>query len=184
VGYGGSCFPKDVRALARIARDVGIAPEVLDAVEKVNDRQKLLVADRVLAHFGGQVAGKRIALWGIAFKPKTDDIREAPAVTLMRKALGYGAKVVAFDPVANDNARHELGSAVTIVDDMYACAKDADALVISTDWDDFKSPDFDKLGQTMKHRVILDGRNLYRPAQMKERGFAYHSVGRASVKPA
>jgi UDPglucose 6-dehydrogenase len=140
-------------------------------VHEVNQKQRDRFFDKIVAHFGGKTGigggaagmqGKKIAFWGIAFKPKTDDIREAPALTLIRKANGYGATCVAYDPVANENAKAELGPTATIVDDMYAALKDADALVISTDWDEFKSPDFAKIKSLMKAPVIFDGRNLYR----------------------
>ncbi|MCE2924181.1 MAG: UDP-glucose/GDP-mannose dehydrogenase family protein [Phycisphaeraceae bacterium] len=188
LGYGGSCFPKDTLACIMMGEKTGIPTLVSKAVHETNQRQRDRFFDKVMGHFSaktapGGLAGKTIAFWGIAFKPKTDDIREAPAITLMRKALGYGAKVRAYDPVAAENARHELGSAVEITDDQYACARDADALVISTDWDDFKSPDYHQLAKVMKSPVIFDGRNLYRPSQMREHGFTYYSIGRAAVKP-
>jgi UDPglucose 6-dehydrogenase len=160
-------------------------------VHDVNQKQRDRFFDKITAHFGGKTGigggvaglqGKKIAFWGIAFKPKTDDIREAPALTLIRKANGYGATCVGYDPVANDNAKEELGPTAGIVDTMYDAVKDADALVISTDWDEFKSPDFDKLRKLMKKPVIFDGRNLYRLADMQKQGFTYYSVGRAAVK--
>jgi ABC-type transport system substrate-binding protein len=141
---------------------------------------------KIQKHFGGKemaggLSGKKLAFWGIAFKPKTDDIREAPAITLMRKAKGFGAEVSAFDPVANENARKEMGAAFNIVDDMYEAAKGADALVVCTDWDEFKSPNWEKLASLLKSKVLFDGRNLYRPATMKEHGYTHYSVGRAPV---
>jgi UDPglucose 6-dehydrogenase len=187
LGYGGSCFPKDTLACIMMGEKSGISTLVSKAVHDTNQRQRERFFDKLLNHFNaktsaGALAGKTVAFWGIAFKPRTDDIREAPAVTLMRKALGYGAKVRAYDPVANENARHELGSAVVITDDQYDCVAGADALVISTDWDDFKSPDWERLAGAMRGKAIFDGRNLYRPAQMKDRGFDYYSVGRAPVR--
>lgn len=190
LGYGGSCFPKDTLACIMMGDKVGIEAKLSKAVHDVNQKQRDRFFDKIVAHFGGKTGigggpaglqGKKIAFWGIAFKPKTDDIREAPALTLIRKAAGYGASCVAFDPVANENARAELGPAATIVDDMYDALKDADALVVSTDWDEFKSPDYAKMKSLMKSPVIFDGRNLYRVTTMKENGFTYHSVGRASV---
>jgi UDPglucose 6-dehydrogenase len=169
----------------------GIEAKLSKAVHDVNQKQRDRFFDKIVAHFGGKTGigggaaglqGKKIAFWGIAFKPKTDDIREAPALTLIRKANSYGARCVAYDPVANENARAELGPVATIVENMYDALKDADALVISTDWDEFKSPDFDRVRQLMKSAVVFDGRNLYRIADMQKRGFAYVSVGRASVK--
>ena len=190
LGYGGSCFPKDTLACIMMGDKCGIEAKLSKSVHDVNQKQRDRFFDKIVAHFGGKTGvgggaagmqGKKIAFWGIAFKPKTDDIREAPALTLMRKANGYGATCTAFDPVANENARAELGGNFKIVDDMYEAIKDADALVISTDWDEFKSPDFAKLKSLMKSPVIFDGRNLYRLAAMEEQGFTYHSVGRRAV---
>ncbi len=190
LGYGGSCFPKDTLACIMMGDKCGIEAKLSKSVHDVNQKQRDRFFDKIVAHFGGKTGvgggaagmqGKKIAFWGIAFKPKTDDIREAPALTLMRKANGYGAACVAFDPVANENARAELGGNFKIVDDMYEALKDADALVISTDWDEFKSPDFAKIKSLMKSPVVFDGRNLYRLAAMEEAGFTYHSVGRRAV---
>lgn len=189
LGYGGSCFPKDTLACIMMGEKSGVPTPLSKSVHEVNQRQRDRFFAKIERHFerSGGVKGKTIAFWGIAFKPQTDDIREAPALTLMRKALAAGATVRAFDPVANENARRELGSHVgkslAIVDEMYEAAKGADALVISTDWDDFKSPDFARVGELMRSRTIFDGRNLYRPGQMARAGFMYHSVGRASVQP-
>jgi len=186
LGYGGSCFPKDTLACIMMGDKAGIEATLSKAVHQVNQKQRDRFFDKIQGHFkkDGGVQGKTLAFWGIAFKPRTDDIREAPALTLMRKALGFGAKVRAFDPVANENARMEIGSAAgaTICDDMYDCLQGADALVVCTDWDEFKSPDFERVAKTMNRRAIFDGRNLYRQAQMAQLGFAYHSVGRAAVK--
>jgi UDPglucose 6-dehydrogenase len=192
LGYGGSCFPKDTLACIMMGDKCGIEAKLSKAVHDVNQRQRDRFFDKIVAHFGGKTGigggaaglqGKKIAFWGIAFKPKTDDIREAPALTLIRKANGYGATCVGYDPVANENAIAELGPVAQIVDNMYDAIKDADALVISTDWDEFKSPDFDKIKSLMKSAVVFDGRNLYRTQDMKKRGFTYVSVGRAAVKP-
>ncbi|MBK9189514.1 MAG: UDP-glucose/GDP-mannose dehydrogenase family protein [Phycisphaerales bacterium] len=191
LGYGGSCFPKDTLACIMMGDKAGIEATLSKSVHSVNQKQRDRFFDKIVAHFGGKTGvgggaaglqGKKIAFWGIAFKPRTDDIREAPALTLIRKAAGYGATCVGFDPVAADNARAELGPTATIVNDMYEAVKDADALVISTDWDEFKSPDFAKLASLMKAKLIFDGRNLYRPSVLREAGFTYYSVGRAPVK--
>ncbi len=191
LGYGGSCFPKDTLACIMMGDKAGIEARLSKSVHEVNQKQRDRFFDKLVAHFGGKTGigggaagmqGKKIAFWGIAFKPRTDDIREAPALTLIRKANGYGAACVGFDPVANENAKEELGPTATIVDNMYDALKDADALVISTDWDEFKSPDFAKIKSLMKKPVIFDGRNLYRLSDMKAQGFSYHSVGRAAVK--
>ncbi len=191
LGYGGSCFPKDTLACIMMGDKCGIEAKLSKSVHEVNQKQRDRFFDKIVGHFGGKTGigggpaglqGKKIAFWGIAFKPKTDDIREAPALTLMRKAVSYGAAAVGYDPVAAANAREELGPAATIVDDMYEAVKGADALVISTDWDEFKSPDFAKLASLMNGKVIFDGRNLYRLGQMKDAGFTYYSVGRAIVR--
>jgi UDPglucose 6-dehydrogenase len=184
LGYGGSCFPKDTLACIMMGDKVGIEATLSKSVHAVNQKQRERFFDKIQTHFKreGGLQGKTIAFWGIAFKPRTDDIREAPALTLMRKALGFGAKVRGFDPVAGENARQELGPSVTICDEMYEALQGADALVICTDWDEFKSPDFDRVARAMKRKVIFDGRNLYRQAQMAQLGFTYHSVGRAAVR--
>jgi UDPglucose 6-dehydrogenase len=186
LGYGGSCFPKDTLACIMMGDTSGRTTLVSRAVHDTNQRQRDLFFDKIQGHFkqAGGLQGKTLAFWGIAFKPRTDDIREAPALTLIRKALGFGATVRAFDPVAADNARAELGPGPTICADMYEAAKGADALIISTDWDEFKNPDFTRLAKAMKQPVIFDGRNLFRRAQVAPHGFHYYSVGRAPVKPA
>ena len=186
LGYGGSCFPKDTLACIMMGEKSGVPTPVNKAVHDLNQAQRERFWGKILAHFKakdapGGLTGKTFAFWGIAFKARTDDIREAPAITLMRKALSYGARVVAMDPVANENARRELGPNYEIVDDMYKAVEGADALVVSTDWDDFKSPDWGRVASLMKHRVVFDGRNLYRPTQMAAAGFSHVSVGRAPV---
>jgi UDPglucose 6-dehydrogenase len=185
LGYGGSCFPKDTLACIMMGEKSGVPIPVSKAVHEANQRQRERFFDKIQGHFksGGGLAGRTLSFWGIAFKPRTDDIREAPALTLMRKALGYGAICRGYDPVANENARRELGPGPVILEDMYEAAKGADALVICTDWDEFKSPDWSRLGTIMKSKVIFDGRNLYRRGHLGEQGFTYYSVGRAPVKP-
>jgi len=191
LGYGGSCFPKDTLACIMMGDKAGMEASLSKAVHHVNQKQRDRFFDKIVAHFGGKTGigggpaglqGKKIAFWGVAFKPRTDDIREAPALTLIRKAAGYGATCVGYDPVAGDNARAELGPAATIVNDLYEALTGADALVISTDWDEFKSPDFERIKALMKSPVIFDGRNLYRLPQMRQQGVTYYSVGRATVK--
>jgi UDPglucose 6-dehydrogenase len=184
LGYGGSCFPKDTLACIMMGDKAGIEARLSKAVHEVNQKQRDRFFDKIQGHFKehGGLTGKTIAFWGVAFKPRTDDIREAPALTLIRKAVGYGATAQAYDPVAGDNARAELGPAVKVCDDMYACVEGADAIVISTDWDEFKSPDFARLARLMKGRVIFDGRNLYRRSVVSASGFTYYSVGRAAVR--
>ncbi|MFG0305538.1 MAG: UDP-glucose dehydrogenase family protein [Phycisphaerales bacterium JB040] len=184
LGYGGSCFPKDTLACIMMGETSGVKTDVSRAVHDTNQRQRELFWKKILGHFGGEagITSKTLAFWGLAFKPQTDDIREAPALTIARKALGYGCPVRGFDPVAMNNVRKEAPT-IELFDDMYQAAKGADALVISTDWDEFKSPDFDKLGSLMRSKVIFDGRNLYRRQQLGEMGWHYYSVGRGAVTP-
>ncbi|MCC6425945.1 MAG: UDP-glucose/GDP-mannose dehydrogenase family protein [Phycisphaerales bacterium] len=184
LGYGGSCFPKDTLACIMMGDKAGMEATLSKAVHAVNAKQRERFFDKIQGHFkaGGGLAGKTLAFWGLSFKPRTDDIREAPALTLIRKSVGFGATVKGFDPVAAENAARELGPAAKVVGDMYEAAQGADALVVCTDWDEFKSPDWERLASVMKNKVIFDGRNLYRPQQMQGLGFAYYSVGRAPVK--
>ncbi|MGD9722952.1 MAG: UDP-glucose/GDP-mannose dehydrogenase family protein [Pirellulales bacterium] len=181
VGYGGSCFPKDVRALSSMARAVGIEPRILDAVDLVNSHQKSVVPDKIEKHFGGKLAGRTVAVWGLAFKPRTDDIREAPALVLIDRLLAGGAKVQVHDPEALENVRRQYGDKLSYFEQPYGALEGADALAIMTEWKQFLQPDFQVMRGLMRSPVIFDGRNLYNPAQMKTTGFAYHSIGRASV---
>jgi UDPglucose 6-dehydrogenase len=183
LGYGGSCFPKDTLACIMMGDKAGIEATLSKAVHAVNQKQRDRFFDKIVRHFAkdGGLKGKTLAFWGIAFKPRTDDIREAPALTLMRMAADAGCMVRAFDPVANENARREMGQNAQIVEDMYQCLEGADALIVSTDWDEFKSPDFEKVRRLMRKPIIFDGRNLYRSAQMAALKFSYYSVGRAAV---
>ncbi len=185
LGYGGSCFPKDTLACIMMGDKAGVNTQLSNAVHGTNERQRNLFFNKILNHFGGEsgLQGKTIAFWGLAFKPRTDDIRKAPALTLVRKALGYGVTCRGYDPVAAENVTKEMGDTIQIHDDLYECAKGADALVISTDWAEFKSPDFEKLAKVMKGKVIFDGRNLYRRQHLDDLGFHYYSVGRSPVKP-
>jgi UDPglucose 6-dehydrogenase len=178
LGYGGSCFPKDTLACISMGKSANVPVAVSQAVHDTNQRQRDRFFARISSHFRGNLSGKTLAFWGLAFKPRTDDVREAPALTLINMALKAGATVRAFDPVASETARAELGHAPLIVNDMYEAAIGADALVICTDWDDFKSPDFDRLSASLKSPVIFDGRNLYRPDDLHRHGFVYHSIGR------
>jgi UDPglucose 6-dehydrogenase len=183
VGYGGSCFPKDVRALAHLAREVGLEPQMLDAVDEVNNRQKHVLWEKITAHFGENLAGKRFALWGLAFKPKTDDIREAPALTLIDHLLAAGAKVAVHDPEAMDNVKAIYGEKLAYGHTPLEVLTEADALAINTEWGEFRNPDFDEMRQRMKGAVIFDGRNLYDTAAIREHGFVYHSIGRMVASP-
>ncbi len=181
IGFGGSCFPKDVRALERTARENGYDFKILAAVRDVNDKQRRLLADRVVQHFDGTLKGRRIAVWGLAFKPNTDDVREAPSHVVIRRLLDAGAEVSAFDPEAIATTRAVLGDAIKYAQDDYSALEGADALVICTEWHEFRRPDFDKVLKLLKRPLIFDGRNLYAEDTMKEYGFEYHSIGRPVV---
>ena len=181
VGYGGSCFPKDVRALAAMAKNHELPPTILDAVDQVNDRQKNVLMHKIEDHYGGSLAGMRFAVWGLAFKPKTDDIREAPALVLIDQLLQLGASVCAFDPEASENVREQYGDRIEYSDRAMDALKGAHALAINTEWDVFRHPDFKEIKSQMESPVIFDGRNLYDPAQMQSLGFTYYSIGRPPV---
>ncbi len=185
LGYGGSCFPKDTLACMVMGENAGLDMQLSRAVHEVNQRQRGLFFDKILEHYApsGGLAGKRLAFWGLAFKPRTDDIREAPALTLVRKALEHGVECVGYDPVAGENAMREMGSGLTLADSIYAAAEGADGVVISTDWDEFKNPDFARLAGVLRTKAIFDGRNLYRRQDMAKLGFAYISVGRGAIGP-
>ena len=181
-GYGGSCFPKDVKALERTARDVGYHAQLLTAVEDVNDRQKLRLYEKIKDYFRGDLKGKTFALWGLAFKPNTDDMREASSRVIMEALWEAGAKVQAFDPVATHEAGRLYGhrSDLVLCDGTEATLKGADGLIIVTEWNVFRSPDFDTIKSELSHPVIFDGRNLYDPARMKMLGFDYFGIGRSA----
>jgi UDPglucose 6-dehydrogenase len=182
LGYGGSCFPKDTLAVVSMGRAIGFECELNAAVHRVNQAQRRHFWSKIEGAFGGNLRGKRLAFWGVAFKPRTDDIREAPSISLMRMAVAAGAKVRAFDPVALENLAKEFPE-VERARDMYHALEGADALVICTEWNEFRSPDFDRVAALLPSRTIFDGRNLYKRQTMEDRGFAYHSVGRAPVLP-
>jgi UDPglucose 6-dehydrogenase len=177
-GYGGSCFPKDVKALARTARENGSCLRVLEAVESVNDDQKHRIFQKLSHVFEGKLEGRRIAIWGLAFKPRTDDMRDAPSLTLIEDLLAAGASVVAHDPVAMTEARRRLGDRVTLAPDEYGALNGADALAVVTDWHEYRRPDFARIKTSLKNPVIVDGRNLYSIGKMREMGFSYYSIGR------
>jgi UDPglucose 6-dehydrogenase len=180
-GYGGSCFPKDVQALAAMARDKGVAPRILTAVHETNLAQKRVLGDKIAAHFGGELGGRKVAVWGLAFKPRTDDVRDAPSLDLIERLLAGGAAVTVFDPEATDNVRAMYGDRLAYAAAPMDALDDADCLAIVTEWGDFRRPDFDEMGRRMKSRTIFDGRNLYAPGEMRARGFAYHAIGKAPV---
>ena len=177
VGYGGSCFPKDVKALMRFSADKKYDFKVLKAVEAVNEFQKRLLVKRLESHFG-TFKGKTVAIWGLAFKPKTDDMREAPAIVIINALLDHGAKVQAYDPEAQRVARGIFGNKISYATKSYDALKGADALVIVTEWHEFREPDFSRMRKLMRSPVIFDGRNIYEPQQMKAHGFTYSSIGR------
>lgn len=180
VGFGGSCFPKDVRALIGTAEQYDQAMDILRAVFKVNERQKQRLVDRVVEHFGDDLTGKVFALWGLAFKPETDDMREAPSIVIVRGLLERGATVQATDPVAMEKAQEVFGDTITYVDSPYAAADGADAVLVVTEWSAYRTPDFDRLRTALKEPVVFDGRNLYDPRAMADLGFTHYSIGRPS----
>ena len=177
IGYGGSCFPKDVKALIKTAQENGYQMQVLQAVEGVNEAQKEVLFSKVSKHFGGNLKGKKFAIWGLSFKPKTDDMREAPSLVIIEKLLAEGATVSAYDPVAVNEAKHTLGDTITYAKDQFEALVDADALLVVTEWPEFRSPSFEVVGRLLKQKVIFDGRNIYDPAELKEIGFTYHCIG-------
>lgn len=186
VGYGGSCFPKDVRALIRTASESSYTMEIVNAVDRVNNAQKSSLSKKVLEHFGSKEAlrGKRFALWGLAFKPKTDDMREAPSLTVIQDLCAAGASVCAYDPEATEVAREIFKGRdedVSFANSSYEALADADALIIVTEWNEFRRPNFTKISQALKSPVIFDGRNLFDPTKMNRLGFVYHSIGRATL---
>ncbi len=181
-GYGGSCFPKDVKALIKTAKDHHHSLEILKSVENVNERQKLVVYNKVKDFFNGNLKGKKIAMWGLSFKPNTDDMREAPSLVIIENLLKDGATVSAYDPVAMPEAKHTLGDTIHFANSPYEATKGADALVLITEWSEFRIIDFDQLEKTMNQKAIFDGRNIYDPEEMVERGYVYYSIGRKPIK--
>lgn len=181
IGYGGSCFPKDVQALAKSAQEVNYNFDILNSVMNVNEKQKTKLIPLIKSYFNGDLIGKKIAIWGLSFKPYTDDIREAPALYNIEELMGLGAIVQAYDPEAMDNVKMQIGDKILYCDDEYEALKDADALLIATEWPVFRTPDFERVISLLKNKVIFDGRNLYEPGDMKELGFTYYSIGRETV---
>lgn len=181
IGYGGSCFPKDVAALAKTSKDFKYDFRILDSVMQVNANQKLSIVEKMKSHFGNSLKGKKIALWGLAFKPDTDDIREAPALDIIRELLAMGAEVATYDPEAMNNVKSVIGEKVIFGKDEYDILQNADALVIATEWSVFRTPEFGRISNLMNQKIIFDGRNLYDLNQMKELGFTYYSVGRTKI---
>lgn len=182
IGYGGSCFPKDVRALIRTGDDKVSGFSILKTVDDANNRQKLVLVDKVLNHFNNDLSGKAFGIWGLSFKPNTDDMREAPSIYIIRRLLELGATISAYDPEAIENAKLYLGDKIEYAKDQYAAIENKDALLILTEWNEFRNPDFNRINEHLKNKVIFDGRNVFTPDHMKEIGFIYYSIGRPAVK--
>jgi UDPglucose 6-dehydrogenase len=180
IGYGGSCFPKDVKALIRIAEKIGTEAKVLQSVEDVNNAQKYLLAEKVKKHFGDNLTGKKFGIWGLSFKPQTDDMREAPSLIIIKELLNAGAEIVAYDPEAMNEARRRFGEIekLTYVNDNYEALKDANAMLLITEWHQFRHPDFVKIKNLLKEPIIFDGRNQYDPEHLRKNGFIYYGIGR------
>ncbi len=181
IGYGGSCFPKDVQALVNSSADVNYKFKILNAVMEVNDVQKLHLLPKIKKYFKDDLQGKHFALWGLAFKPNTDDIREAPALYMIEALTASGATICAFDPEAMNNVRLAIGDKIMYAENQYTALKNADALIIATEWNEFRTPDFLKIGSSLKNKAVFDGRNLFDTAAIRELGFHYESIGRSSV---
>lgn len=181
IGYGGSCFPKDVQALVKSSNEVAYDFQILNAVMDVNEKQKLHLIPKVENHFSGDLKGKHFALWGLAFKPNTDDIREAPSLYMIDALLNAGATVTAFDPEAMPNVKQVVGDKIQYAESQYEALEGADALLIATEWNEFRTPDFNKIGQLLKNKTIFDGRNLFDIATMEKLGYHYESIGRKSI---
>jgi UDPglucose 6-dehydrogenase len=177
IGYGGSCFPKDVKALARTAKENGYTMRILEAVEAVNDDQKNVLVSKVIAHFGQDLRGKHFAFWGLSFKPQTDDMREAPSVVIAEALLSRGATVTAYDPVAMEEATHQLQDRIQYADNAYAALTGADALLLITEWPEFRVPDWDRVRDALNAPVVLDGRNIYQGSELRQKGFTYSGIG-------
>lgn len=180
VGYGGSCFPKDVKGLLNTSKEKGYDFKILKAIDEINNRQKLIMVDKILAHNKNNIKGKTFTVWGLSYKPRTDDLREAPALTIIEKLLSYGAKINAYDPVASDNFKMLYGrkfKQVKIYKDNYSALKNSDGLLLVTEWNEFRKLDIDKLKKLMKQRVIFDGRNIYDPKFVRKNGFKYYGIG-------
>jgi UDPglucose 6-dehydrogenase len=183
IGYGGSCFPKDVKALVQSAKEIDYEFKMLNAVIEVNDAQKLALIPRIKKYFNNNLKGKRFALWGLSFKPNTDDIREAPALEMINALLKEGAAITAFDPEAMTNVKNILGDQIKYTAGQYEALEGVDALIIATEWSEFRTPDFDRVSLLLKTKTIFDGRNVFEPEKMQELGFYYESIGRKTIEP-
>ena len=183
IGYGGSCFPKDVKALIKSGKQEGFDFQILEATENVNQAQKVILISEIEKYFGGNLQGKKIALWGLAFKANTDDIREASSLDNIKILLEKGAEITAFDKIAEENVRKILGNKISYAKDMYSAVENADCLLIATEWSEFKNPNFDLLAEKMNNKAIFDGRNMFALEQVENTGFYYKSIGRKTMKP-
>jgi UDPglucose 6-dehydrogenase len=182
IGYGGSCFPKDVQALIMSSDEVKYVFEILKAVEKVKDNQKLYLVEKIKAHYNNNLAGKHFALWGLAFKPNTDDIREAPALAIIDALTNAGATIAAYDPEAMPNVKAQIGDKIKYAENQYQALEKAEALIIATEWSEFRTPDFKRMEKEIHHKIIFDGRNLFDVLNMRELGYHYESIGRTELK--
>jgi UDPglucose 6-dehydrogenase len=180
-GYGGSCFPKDVKALIKTSDELNHSLEVLKAVERVNERQKGVLFEKLKRHFNNNLKGRKIALWGLSFKPNTDDMREAPSITIIEKLNEAGAEITGYDPIAMKEAKRKLGDKINYAEDQYQAIEDADALILVTEWTEFRVPEWEKMEQLMKNKLIFDGRNIYEPKDMEKWGWTYYGIGRQPV---
>jgi UDPglucose 6-dehydrogenase len=178
IGYGGSCFPKDVQALIKASDEIDYEFEILKAVEKVNANQKLHLVEKIKAFYNNNIEGKHFALWGLAFKPNTDDIREAPALKIIEELVKLGAKITAYDPEAMGNVKSKIGTTIQYAENQYQALEKADALIIATEWTEFRTPDFEKMNTSFSNKIVFDGRNLFDAANMRELGYQYFSIGR------
>ncbi|MEI8390315.1 MAG: UDP-glucose/GDP-mannose dehydrogenase family protein [bacterium] len=178
LGYGGSCFPKDVKALIKVANDSGVPSKILEAADNINKQQREIFTDKIFKYFGGDLKGKTFALWGLAFKPRTNDMREAPAFTIIQRLKDAGANIQAYDPKAMDEAKKIIGNSVEYAQNSYDALSNADALILVTEWNEFRRPDFERIKKLLKNPVIFDGRNQYDQKRMQERGFEYICIGK------
>ena len=179
LGYGGSCFPKDVKALLKTAQENNCDTQMLSAADNINKLQRKLFVDKILKHFNNDINGKTFAVWGLAFKPKTDDMREAPSITIINALLEHGAKIQAYDPKAMDSAKFHFADKITYAKNSYEALDDADALLLLTEWNEFRKPDFDLIKEKLNAPVIFDGRNQYNSKLLRENGFTYYGIGKA-----
>ncbi len=182
IGYGGSCFPKDVNALIKTSVEKGSEMRLLSLVDRINKEQKQVLVTKILEHFENDIKGKKFAIWGLAFKPNTDDMREAPSIVIINELLKHGAVISAYDPAAIENTRFYIGNTIEYSKDEYASLKDADALLVLTEWNEFRNPDFGIVEAELKNKLIFDGRNIFDPAKMAELGYTYYSIGRQAIK--